>query len=274
MDKENKTKDEEIFTEEIRQRFDDIAKEYNERHYLRPLTAGDLYPNLLMRKKYILDLITQKGNCLDAGCGSGNLLLEFVRRGNKVWGIDLSEKMVSEAKNLLKTTDVDWSKTVIEVGDFQGKDYPKDFFDVIIASGFIEYCYNPEAALAKLSSLLKKGGELIISAPNNLCVYRFLEKFVNLARIIKYRDVNINKRKKRGNYAYKKFSPGQLDKLCKKYGLEKKDFRYLHFLVVPPIFDRIDPKGVVRFNMKFEKFCKNKFSKFFAGGYLVRVVKK
>lgn len=272
--RKNKTQDEKAFNDEIRKRFNDVAKKYGERHYVKPFIEKDLYPNLFIRKKYILDLITKKGNCLDVGCGPGNLLLDLARRGNKVWGIDISEKMVEEAKNLLAVADIDSFNVNIEAGDFQKKDYPEGFFDVIVAAGFLDYSYDPEEALKKMSYLLKKGGELIISIPNKLCIYRFLQKFVNLARVIKHRDININKKKKKGNYAYRIFSPGQLDKMCKKYRLSKKDFRYFHFFVIPPILDAINPKKTVKFNIKFEKFCKSGFGKFLAGGYLIRAIRE
>lgn len=104
---------------------------------------------------------------LDIGCGNGQRTLLFSKYiSGKTVGIDYSEKMIEEAKNLLsKQPDLIRNKLSFEIGDIN-KFSNQPSFDVIVSCRcFINQpSYDDQIALFKaLHNMLKEGGSLIIA---------------------------------------------------------------------------------------------------------------
>ncbi|MBU4332057.1 class I SAM-dependent methyltransferase [Patescibacteria group bacterium] len=282
--------------QEIIKRFDDCAKDYLEKYYGDKVLNHQGYPQAVIRRQYLFEMLTTKsGNVLDIGCGVGNIAYDFYLLGFRVWGIDISSKMVEEArKKIPAETQImverlkdriagDSVKTgavkaiipekeprvepslFFDCADFLEKEYPNDFFDCVIALGFIEYVDSPELVIEKISRIAKSGGEVFITVPLNSCIYKKIKK--------------PKKEQDSGNFAYHYFSYKKLDELCGKYGLIKKDFHFFHFFIIPPFIDKILNKiigadKVIIFNQRFERWSRRVSSRFLAGGYLIKAVKK
>lgn len=112
---------------------------------------------------YINKFLKPPQEILDIGCGVGTLCLYYSSRGNKVLGIDISQKAVNSANNSAKLLGLNNAK--FEKMEFPVK-IPRDKFNFIIFTEVIEHLEDDELALRKIYLLLKKGGIVFISTPS------------------------------------------------------------------------------------------------------------
>lgn len=99
---------------------------------------------------------------LDVGCGNGHLLqlLGVAFPDVKLYGLDISPEALKIAADAAPW--INWIEGFIE-------DLPeKKKYSVVILQGTIEHFVDPSAALAKVKSILRKGGIVYVEAPNNL----------------------------------------------------------------------------------------------------------
>lgn len=125
---------------------------YNERD--RPLTA---YPDKLARHLVDRYGIKPGQSLLDIGCGRGEFLSGFIKRGVKGFGVDRSrsaEKYCPEAE--LRIADLE--KEPIP--------YPDNFFDVVYSKSVIEHFHYPEVLVQEMYRILKPGGLAITLCPD------------------------------------------------------------------------------------------------------------
>ena len=96
---------------------------------------------------------------LDLGCGFGWHCRYAVENGAKsVIGIDISQKMLSEAKNKTKYGNIEYICMPIEDIDF-----PEESFDVVISSLALHYVKSFEDVLVRVYKCLSKGGDFVFS---------------------------------------------------------------------------------------------------------------
>lgn len=107
--------------------------------------------------KIILD--NTKFNYLDFGCGSG-ATLERVKKKHPLWnlyGLDNNKYACTAARE---------KGFKIFYGDILEINIPQNFFDIVNMSHVIEHLNDPKKTLLKINSLMKPGGQIIISTPN------------------------------------------------------------------------------------------------------------
>ncbi len=131
-------------------------------------------PNPLMnflfwqRIYHVVQYIEQKGNLekvLDFGCGSGVMLPFLAERANQVIGVDIDLEPIKKVEEyILFPKNISFQETY--------QDIPKKSLDLIIALDVLEHVDNLDQELAKLSSLLISGGEIIISGPTENLFYK------------------------------------------------------------------------------------------------------
>ena len=125
--------------------------------YIKRLTSGSPGRRKRQEKEYVLKLLyPKKGEkILDAGCGTGYYSGFIKKAGCEVIGIDISEKMIEEAKKLgIKTRICN-----LENFDLNEK------FDKIVSCGALEFCKKHLSVLRNLKKHLKKGGSIVILIP-------------------------------------------------------------------------------------------------------------
>ena len=144
---------------------------YREHEWMPEDHMDKLYnsSNLLVRYVHVkrLDTIAQmippQGNLkiLDAGCGEGHLIDKLHRKNSEAsyYGIDIAEPAMRRFKERcpyaeLRTMDL------ITIG------FEDEFFDIIICSEVLEHIHEYETVTAEMGRTLKKGGNLIITFPN------------------------------------------------------------------------------------------------------------
>ena len=98
-------------------------------------------------------------NVLDLGCGYGWHCKYAVECGaEQVLGIDLSDKMIREAKE--KNSNPKITYRVCGLDDY---DYPANSYDCVISNLVLHYIADIDAAFEKIHQTLKKGGVFLLN---------------------------------------------------------------------------------------------------------------
>jgi SAM-dependent methyltransferase len=116
------------------------------------------------RAPYVLDGLTP-GRMLDVGCGSGDLLEHFAKRGWDPYGIDPSASAVTAAAQRGVT---------VHQGTLRDQPWSAGSFALITFQHALEHVEQPVAALSDAAALLAPGGLLVIDVPNWACWQRRL----------------------------------------------------------------------------------------------------
>jgi SAM-dependent methyltransferase len=142
--------------------FDDRAAFYDSR-YDRLDADGHA---LRARMDAVLRLVGRgPGEILDAGMGPGRLCGELASAGWTVSGVDASAEMVEVARARLPE-----SGERLRCASIESLPFPGETFDVVTATGVLEYADVP-AALGELARVLRPGGRAVVSYPNPHALY-------------------------------------------------------------------------------------------------------
>lgn len=102
----------------------------------------------------------EKLKILDIGCGTGFFEIVLGKLGHKVLGIDLTEEMVSRARELIKQHGLEADCQAMQQ-DAEGLDFAADSFDVVISRNLTWTLPHPITAYQEWYRVLKKGGILL-----------------------------------------------------------------------------------------------------------------
>jgi len=113
--------------------------------------------------KIILSMLGKVKNkkILDVGCGGGEECEMLARKGANMIGIDISEKMISLAKEKCKGL-----KTKFFIGDMEKTKFKGKNFDIIIAFFSVMYKKNLKSLFREFKRILKEKGEILIVVPH------------------------------------------------------------------------------------------------------------
>ena len=244
--------------------------------YLKGCYEGDgRYPTNYFRKEAIIYFINKycgiddNGSSpfvLDAGCGTGIIMLDLLSQGYNVSGIDISDGMLQKCKSNLKKHG--FKKELIVQGDVLNiRDYFDRKFDIIIAAGVTGYLPDHKRAFFAMKEMLSDGGIIVCDMNNNLMdmftlnkytinFYNNLFKEINIPSAIRKRVVrdieSIILPKKTREYSNDSFRgeevshKGDIDEnynalnfedRFKEYGLSILDKRFIHKHPIPTIFE-------------------------------------
>ncbi|MCK5835486.1 MAG: class I SAM-dependent methyltransferase [Lentisphaeria bacterium] len=140
----------------VKDEFDEFAPVYNQ------VAIEDLeYDAYIKIPNEMIQFNDQpKATVLDLGCGTGLSSEVFLEKECEVTGIDLSNKMLKEAKKL------NFKELILH--DLNEKIWPKlDRYDYIVALGTIEFMEDPSKFLSQCYNLLNDGGIAGITFPLN-----------------------------------------------------------------------------------------------------------
>lgn len=98
---------------------------------------------------------------LDVGCGNGFACGEFLKRGCRVVGIDLSEQGIALARG----AHPEGRFEVLPADDKLLASLNEDPFDLIVSTEVVEHLYAPRAYAAGCFTALKPGGRFICTTP-------------------------------------------------------------------------------------------------------------
>jgi len=114
-------------------------------------------------ERHLLHTLPGGGSVLDVGCGTGRISVYLAERGYQVTGIDVSEALLSVARDFARKRSLD-----IHFLQTEGitLPFPDNSFDILI--GFKILCYIPTRALrheylTEFYRVLKPGGTCVIT---------------------------------------------------------------------------------------------------------------
>jgi ubiquinone/menaquinone biosynthesis C-methylase UbiE len=144
--------------------FDNVADRYDQ-WYDTP--HGALYDRF--EKKAINKLLgyhTEGKRLLEVGCGTGHWSTFFSTRGCEVTGIDISERMVTIAKNKHIV------RSSFHVMDGHRTSFADKSLDIAAAITTLEFAADPGAMIVEMARCVRKpGGKLLFGVLNALSEY-------------------------------------------------------------------------------------------------------
>lgn len=196
---------------------------------------------------------------LDVGCGEGTPMVEYLKMGYKVRGIDYSDEVIKLAKNKLYFHQYD-PNLVSKCDITKAKDYPKEKFDCIICIGVFPHIHDQDFVMKQFNRHLNDGGTVFIQFRNPLFSLFSLNQYsYELFRneLIPFEKLGVLK-KDVDEFLKKKLStktmneevsvfcqfnnPLVIHELFKKHHLEIKKIHFAHYHIAPPIFEVKNPK--------------------------------
>lgn len=167
----------ESFKDKVENYFDEFSLKYDQTMHDRPHLVLTRLNTLLSEVKLPDDPV-----CLDVACGSGisTLKLSEICRGNaKLYGIDISEKMIEEANKIVKQREL---KDVIYYKmDAEELDFPDSTFDFVLSNMSLNYFPDKLKALSEVNRVLKPGGQFALNYTAAPCNQEGFEVAYNVA---------------------------------------------------------------------------------------------
>lgn len=96
---------------------------------------------------------------LDAGCGTGAMGLILSEMGHTVTGLDLSKKMIENAR---EKADANGLSMTFEIGDAEETPFEDDAFDVVVNRHLLWTLPHPNQALAEWKRVVRPRGMVVV----------------------------------------------------------------------------------------------------------------
>ncbi|MFH0955771.1 MAG: class I SAM-dependent methyltransferase [Candidatus Falkowbacteria bacterium] len=100
---------------------------------------------------------------LDLGCGTGRHVVYLAKKGFDVYGMDIAEEGISQAKQWLKSGELNANLKIGSI--YKRLSYKNNFFDAVISTQTIHHqrLENIRKTIHEISRILKKGGFIFIT---------------------------------------------------------------------------------------------------------------
>ncbi len=135
-----------------------VEKVYNTYSRYYDLIFGKVFESGRERAPYLLDLGPGM-ELLEVGVGTG-LSLPILPSNINITGIDLSEKMLAQARKRLEREPLDSNVELMKM-DATHLKFPDDSFDRVLAAYFISCVPEPVKVVEEMKRVCKPGGYLV-----------------------------------------------------------------------------------------------------------------
>jgi ubiquinone/menaquinone biosynthesis C-methylase UbiE len=115
------------------------------------------------------------GSWLDAGCGTGTLSRWLAERGCRVLGVDAAAEMIETADQLVRPGGKFVDLKFQRVETIAHLPMASDSRDGILCSSVLEYVSDVDACLKEFARVLRPGGLLLVSVPNQHSIVRLTQ---------------------------------------------------------------------------------------------------
>lgn len=129
--------------------------EENEKVYL---SMQNIFKDRADKCIKILRQLRNGGKLLDIGCSYGFYLDAFRKNGYKAEGLEVSDRAIKYARNILNLKVID--------GTLDNRSFKKEEFDVVTLFDVLEHFPDPQKSISQIRKIIKKGGIVIIQTPN------------------------------------------------------------------------------------------------------------
>ena len=134
--------------------FDTIARTYDRLNRLMTLGLDRRW-----RKRALRGI---QGNVLDVACGTGDMVVELLKRGCTVTGVDLSEEMLAIAKQKTASANFQLSAFNFQLGNAEALPFAEGEFDAVTCAFGVRNFVHLEQGLSEMLRVLKPGGTMVI----------------------------------------------------------------------------------------------------------------
>jgi ubiquinone/menaquinone biosynthesis C-methylase UbiE len=158
-----------IMDEEIRQRlarYYRSSEGYKKHLEDREIEAATFYTT------WVSDFVPKGAKLLDLGCGTGASSIMLSSKDYKVFGLDLSKLFIDQERK---------SAASFLVGDALELPFASSEFDAVSSAALLEHLPDAAQALEEMLRVLKKGGYLLILAPNPCSLTMPISDWVRLS---------------------------------------------------------------------------------------------
>ncbi len=121
------------------------------------------------RAAHLLHKYKDKGRLLDVGAGFGFFLSEMKSRGWEVMGVEISQKGMDYARDVLGVK--------IYPGPLEKVAFAENYFDAVTAFYVIEHLPNPIVFIKECHRVLKPGGVCLLRYPHTTPIKKLLRLF-------------------------------------------------------------------------------------------------
>ncbi|MHA2397384.1 MAG: methyltransferase domain-containing protein [Promethearchaeota archaeon] len=156
--------------EKVEEYFDKYAKIYNSGKYpsvmnTNPRSAMGFADDITWH--FMLKYIPKNKdiNILDAGAGDGDWTQKFIEQGYKhITLLDISEKMLDEAKNRLSKLVEKFEAQYIKGNIIDMKELESNMFDYVFSQyDAVSFCLKPKLAIKELARVVKEHGYVSVT---------------------------------------------------------------------------------------------------------------
>lgn len=133
-------------------------------------------------------------NVLELACGGGESLAWMAERGAKeLWGLDISETRIGQAKNLLKTAGKELKLFTAAMETNPG--ISRNHFDIVYSIYGLGWTTDLDATIARIQEYLKPGGLFVFSWDNPLmqCIDATADRYILSRPYVEEREIELQK---------------------------------------------------------------------------------
>jgi 2-polyprenyl-3-methyl-5-hydroxy-6-metoxy-1,4-benzoquinol methylase len=141
---------------------DDLTKIYSNKYFVSSKYSENNFSQqkeLERRLKLLNRYVPEGSTVIDIGCGIGDFL-SYAQSKYNLWGHDISEDAISEAKKTLPEL-----SEKLRSGMIENTKYAENYYDAVVLWDVIEHIWDPKSVVEQVLSYVKPSGYLIFSTP-------------------------------------------------------------------------------------------------------------
>ncbi len=213
----------------VRRHYDEVAEIYDRRY---AEGTGRSYHRHISDQ--VMNWLPPGGRLLDIGCGTGLFIEQYLERGGRGVGLDISPKMIERGRDRVPAAD--WV-----VGTGESLPFRDDSFDAVSSLLAFSYFKDPQGMLSEVYRVLRPGGRVALCTLGRNFLTAGLPAIHTLGELARVRQVGM------GNFGERYYSEAEMSELFS--GASFVDVRvkrcsFAHLNLARPVFQlarKIEP---------------------------------